>query len=107
MPARIIRPPMVGVPALRKWVCGPSARIGWPLPWRTFSDAMIRGPNRNTISAAVNIAPPVRKVIYLKRLKNWTLSARSTNQMSMSSVPAPFNLECCCQTAPDSCQAMP
>src|SRR5690606_12162357 len=27
---RISAPPMVGVPALEKWVCGPSVRIGWP-----------------------------------------------------------------------------
>jgi hypothetical protein len=35
---------MVGVPAFLKWVCGPSARIGWPLPWRTRSELMIIGP---------------------------------------------------------------
>ncbi len=50
MPAMIISPPMVGVPAFLKWVCGPSARIGWPLPWRTRSEAMILGPNRKTIA---------------------------------------------------------
>ena len=33
MPDRIIRPPMVGVPALVMMCdCGPSVRIGWPLP---------------------------------------------------------------------------
>ncbi len=29
---RIISPPMVGVPRLARWVCGPSVRIGCPLP---------------------------------------------------------------------------
>ena len=32
-PARIISPPMVGVPCfLDMWLAGPSSRIGWPLP---------------------------------------------------------------------------
>ena len=35
MPDRIISPPMVGVPFLvTRCDCGPSVRIGWPLPWR-------------------------------------------------------------------------
>jgi hypothetical protein len=63
MPHSIISPPMVGVPAFLKWVCGPSARIGWPLPWRMRSASMMAGPNRKTISAEVISAPPVRKVM--------------------------------------------
>ena len=63
MPDRIISPPMVGVPAFLKWVCGPSARIGWPLPCRIRSELMIVGPNRKTSSAEVISAPPVRKVM--------------------------------------------
>ncbi len=63
MPDRIISPPMVGVPAFLKCVCGPSARIGWPLPCRSLSAAMMRGPNRNTMKAEVISAPPVRKVM--------------------------------------------
>ena len=35
---------MVGVPRLARWVCGPSSRIGWPLPWRTRSQPMNFGP---------------------------------------------------------------
>ena len=54
---------MVGVPAFLKCVCGPSARIGWPLPCLTLSDAMIAGPKMKTISAEVMSAPPVRKVM--------------------------------------------
>ena len=54
---------MVGVPAFLKWVCGPSARIGWPLPWRMRSEEMIIGPNRKTMVAEVNSAAPVRKVM--------------------------------------------
>ena len=63
-PDRIISPPMVGVPALAMMCdCGPSLRIGWPLPCRMRSSAMMRGPNRNTNSSAVTTAPPVRKVM--------------------------------------------
>ncbi len=54
---------MVGVPAFLKWVCGPSARIGCPLPCRTRSEAMMAGPKRNTTSADVKSAAPVRKVM--------------------------------------------
>ncbi len=55
---------MVGVPRLvSRWVCGPSSRIGWPLPWRIRSSEMIQGPNQNTNRPAVNSAPPVRKVM--------------------------------------------
>ena len=61
--ASTISPPMVGVPAFLKWVCGPSARIGWPLPCRMRSDVMMRGPKKNTNSAEVNKAAPARKVM--------------------------------------------
>ncbi len=54
---------MVGVPAFLKWVCGPSARIGWPLPCRSRSELMMVGPKMKTISAEVISAPPVRKVM--------------------------------------------
>jgi hypothetical protein len=62
MLSRIIRPPMVGVPALVKCDFGPSARIGWPLPWRMRRLSMIDGPSRKTNTSAVSIAPPVRTV---------------------------------------------
>jgi hypothetical protein len=39
---RIISPPIVGVPRLARWLCGPSLRIGCPLPWRTRSQPMKR-----------------------------------------------------------------
>ena len=58
---RIISPPIVGVPRLARWVCGPSSRIGWPLPWRTRSQPMNLGPMISPISSAVATAPPVRK----------------------------------------------
>ena len=63
MPHSIISPPIVGVPAFLKWVCGPSARIGWPLPWRIRSAEMMRGPNRNTMKAEVMSDAPVRNVM--------------------------------------------
>ena len=58
---RIISPPIVGVPRLARCVCGPSARIGWPLPWRTRSQPMNFGPMISPISSAVATAAPVRK----------------------------------------------
>ena len=55
-PARIMRPPMVGVPLLgRSATCGPSSRIGWPLPCLTRSRSMMPGPNSITNSSAVMI----------------------------------------------------
>lgn len=63
MPDRIISPPMVGVPAFLKCVCGPSARIGWPLPCLSRSELMMVGPKMKTISAEVISAPPVRNVM--------------------------------------------
>ncbi len=54
---------MVGVPAFLKWVCGPSARIGWPLPCRTRSEEIIGLPNMKTKNADVISAAAVRKVM--------------------------------------------
>ena len=49
IPNRIISPPIVGVPFLvTMWDCGPSGRIGWPLPCRSRRWSMIQGPNRKT-----------------------------------------------------------
>ncbi len=42
---------MVGVPAFsRIWRCGPSARMGWPLPCFTFSQRISMGLIRKAIS---------------------------------------------------------
>ena len=54
---RIINPPMVGVPRLARWLCGPSVRIGCPLPWCTRNQPMKRGPITSPISNAVATAP--------------------------------------------------
>ena len=63
-PARIISPPIVGVPFLvSRCEAGPSARIGWPLPCLRRSAAMVAGPKKNTKNSAVPMAPPVRKVM--------------------------------------------
>ena len=59
---RIISPPMVGVPRLARWVCGPSSRIGWPLPWRMRSMAMKRGPMTRPMTSAVISVAPARNV---------------------------------------------
>ena len=59
---RIINPPIVGVPTLARWVCGPSVRIGCPLPWRTRSMLMKRGPMIRPMTSAVISVAPERKV---------------------------------------------
>ena len=60
---------MVGVPRfVRRCDCGPSSRIGWPLPCLRRNAEMIAGPNQNTNNSAVAVAPPVRKVMYRKTL---------------------------------------
>ena len=59
---RIINPPIVGVPFLAKWLCGPSSRIGWPLPCRTRSQPMKRGPMSRPRNSAVATAAPARKL---------------------------------------------
>ena len=54
---------MVGVPFLvRRWLSGPSARIGWPSRCFARSQRMRRGPSQNEIRRAVITAPPERKV---------------------------------------------
>ena len=62
MLVRIISPPIVGVPRLARWLCGPSLRIGWPLPWRTRSQPMNFGPMIRPMINAVATAAPVRNV---------------------------------------------
>ena len=59
---RIISPPIVGVPRLLRCDFGPSSRIGWPLPWRTRSILMKRGPMTMPINSAVISAAPARNV---------------------------------------------
>ncbi len=73
-------PPMVGVPAFST-ICraGPSLRMGWPLPWRNFSQAIRAGLIRKAISSDVITAAPERKVRYLNSRKkaNWSVWVRS------------------------------
>ena len=59
---RIISPPIVGVPTLAWCVCGPSSRIGWPLPWRTRSMLMNFGPITRPMNSAVSSVAPARNV---------------------------------------------
>ena len=61
--ARMMRPPMVGVPTFDRCDLGPSSRIGWPLPCFTRKVSMMPGPNRSTNTSAVKMAPPVRNVM--------------------------------------------
>ncbi len=68
MPARIISPPMVGVPTLDRWVTGPSERIGCPLPCLTRIQAMKRLPMATATNMAVAMASATRTVWYWTRL---------------------------------------
>ena len=58
---RISAPPIVGVPALGRWVCGPSSRTDWPIFIRE-SHAIIRGPTMNEMKRAVMHASTARSV---------------------------------------------
>ena len=58
---RISAPPMVGVPALEKWVLGPSSRIGWP-PLYWARRRITAGPHHSDSSNAVSAARMPRKV---------------------------------------------
>ena len=58
--SRISAPPMVGVPALVKCVCGPSVRIGWPL--NSASLRIIAGPHHSDSDNAVSALRMPRKV---------------------------------------------
>ena len=57
----ISAPPIVGVPAFARCVCGPSSRTDWPIFMRE-SHAIIRGPTTNAITSAVMHASTARSV---------------------------------------------
>ena len=50
--SRKTTPPMVGVPCLTRWRCGPSARICWPTP-SCFMSLMKNGMSTSTMNAAM------------------------------------------------------
>jgi len=52
---------IVGVPALVRWVCGPSLRTAWPIFIRE-SHVIIRGPTMNEMNSAVMHASTARNV---------------------------------------------
>jgi hypothetical protein len=70
MPARIISPPMVGVPTLDRCETGPSARIGWPLPCLSRIQSMKRLPMVTATIMAVAMASATRTVWYWTRLSS-------------------------------------
>ena len=70
---------MVGVPFFDRCDCGPSSRIGWPLPCRMRNMAIVQGPKKKTKSNPVEIAPPVRKVMYRNTFR---ISTCSLNRLS-------------------------
>src|SRR4029078_8934765 len=49
---RMSRPPMVGVPRLARWLCGPSTRIGCPVPWRSRREVQEHGRDRRRVLPA-------------------------------------------------------
>ncbi len=54
MAPRIMAPPMVGVPVLARWLCGPSRRITWP-NLSTCRRRMMPGPNTKQKISAVRM----------------------------------------------------
>ena len=62
METRISAPPIVGVPALVRCVCGPSSRTDWPIFIRD-SQPIIRGPTMNEMKSAVMHASTARSVM--------------------------------------------
>ena len=56
---RISAPPIVGVPALARCVCGPSSRTAWPIFIRV-SQEIVRGPTTKEITSAVIVASTAR-----------------------------------------------
>ena len=57
--ARISSPPIVGVPALARCVCGPSCRITCPI-WNSRRRRISIGPSTRLSASAVTLAPAVR-----------------------------------------------
>ena len=59
---RISAPPMVGVPDLVRWVCGPSVRTAWPI-LSAVSLRISEGPNISPIASEVSVASTARSVM--------------------------------------------
>ncbi len=53
---------MVGVPALTRWVCGPSLRTDWPI-FFAVSQRITAGPKTKEIASAVMVASTARRVM--------------------------------------------
>jgi hypothetical protein len=60
--SRISAPPIVGVPDLARWVCGPSMRTAWPI-FFAVSQRITAGPKTNEIVSAVSVASTARSVM--------------------------------------------
>ena len=54
-PTNMMRPPMVGVPCLTRWVAGPSSRTSWPM-WSRFKMRMKPGMKAMVAAAATTMA---------------------------------------------------
>ena len=66
--SRIRTPPIVGVPAFLRWLCGPSSRTTCRARIAD-SLSMILGPRSKVTSSAVRNAPAVRNVTYRKTFR--------------------------------------
>ena len=60
---KINTPPIVGVPDLMRWVCGPHSRTVCVTSQR-LTRRMNQPPKKRTITSEVRNAPPTRKVMY-------------------------------------------
>ena len=68
-------PPMVGVPALVRWVSGPKSRTICPT-FNRVSHRIVAGPRTKATSRAVTSPPADRTVTYWKRLKKMCTSLK-------------------------------
>ena len=57
----MITPPMVGVPCLTRWLCGPSARTCWPI-WLERNERIHSGMIAMVSAAAMTTARKTRNV---------------------------------------------
>src|SRR6185312_12631388 len=76
-------PPMVGVPALSRCVCGPSERTTWPA-FSAASSRITAGPMSRDMTSAVSAAMIVRKVMYWNTCR--TVKRPASHSASSSSM---------------------
>ena len=78
--ARMMNPPIEGVPAFSRWRSGVSSRIVSPPSCSARSRAISQGPSTKEITIAVTVAIAARNVMYRKTLKTMLSLASGTRR---------------------------